>query len=117
MWPIGPTHPPAAAQRHVGAAVEAPADPKLDRGGQQALYDLIQGEAQDLQREEREEREEGKERKGKDQGVVEEYFTMVGDWQAGSQADKPSKHISRVLLSLPPPLLLLLLPRCPAHAP
>jgi hypothetical protein len=67
--------------------VEAPANPELDGGGQQALGDLIQGEAQDLQREGRgrtgRKDKRGKDRKGRDQGMLEENLTMVGDWQAG----------------------------------
>lgn len=45
--PANPS-PPAAAQREVSAAVEAPAPHKLHRRGQQALGHLVEGEAPDL---------------------------------------------------------------------
>lgn len=47
---LGPARPraPAAAQREVGSAVEAPADDPLHGRGQRALGQLVQREAQDL---------------------------------------------------------------------
>ena len=40
--------PPAIPERFPGPSMEAPAHPKLDRGGQSPLEQLIQGEAQQV---------------------------------------------------------------------